>query len=188
MFSLGFFPTAVSGARTAKCNVLFCEIVCVFMDELLLFIDGSVNTRTKIGYGAYLAVSEHGLPPASPGPRVQLRRFAQTSSTKLELQTLLWALSDIQALGRKVVVHTDSQNIMGLRKRRDRFEQHDYRAKNKRRLNNYELYQEFYRMTDQLHCELVKVRGHKAAKQKDDIDRLFTLVDRAARNALRGDK
>jgi ribonuclease HI len=104
----------------------------------------------------------------------------------LELQTLLWALSDIQALGRKVIVYTDSQNIMGLQGRRDRFEQNDYRSKKNIRLHNYELYQEFYRMIDQLDCELVKVRGHQVSNHKDDIDRLFTLVDRASRNALIG--
>jgi ribonuclease HI len=118
---------------------------------------------------------------------VKVRRFEHTSSTKLELQTLLWALRDIQALGGKVIVYTDSQNIMGLQGRRERFEQNNYRAKKNRRLNNYELYQEFYRMTDQLNCQFVKVRGHQVAHQKDDIDRLFTLVDRAARKALRGD-
>jgi len=31
------------------------------------------------------------------------------------------------------------------------------------------------------------VRGHQLLNQKDDIDRLFTLVDRASRTALRGD-
>ena len=103
------------------------------------------------------------------------------------MQTLLWALSDIQATGIKVIVYTDSQNIMGLQGRRDRFEQNDYRSKKNERLNNYELYQEFYKMTDQLDCEFVKVHGHQVSNQKDDIDRLFTLVDRASRNALKGD-
>jgi ribonuclease HI len=157
------------------------------MDELMLFTDGSVNTHSKIGYGAYLAVSERGLPLDSLRPRVKVRRFEHTSSTKLELQTLLWALRDIQALGSRVIVYTDSQNIMGLQGRRDRFEQNDYRSKKNKRLKNYELYQEFYRMTDQLDCEFVKVRGHRASNQKDDMDKLFTLVDRASRNALRGD-
>jgi ribonuclease HI len=146
-----------------------------------------VNTHSNIGYGAYLAVSERGLPLDSLRSRVKVRRFEHTSSTKLELQTLLWALSDIQALGsRRVIVYTDSQNIMGLQGRRDRFEQNDYRSKKNKRLKNYELYQEFYRMTDQLDCEFVKVRGHRVSNQKDDIDRLFTLVDKASRNALRG--
>ena len=157
------------------------------MDELMLFTDGSVNTHSKIGYGAYLAVSERGLSLDSLRLRVKVRRFEHTSSTKLELQTLLWALGDIQALRSRVIVYTDSQNIIGIQGRRDRLEQNDYRSKKNRRLNNYKLYQEFYRMTDQLDCEFVKVRGHRGSNQKDGIDRLFTLVDRASRSALRGD-
>jgi ribonuclease HI len=157
------------------------------VDELILLTDGSVNTQSNIGYGAYLAVSERGLSLDFLRTRVKVRRFEHTSSTKLELQTLLWALSDIQAWGSKVIVYTDSQNILGLQGRRDRFEQNDYRSKKNKRLSNYELYQEFYRMTDQLDCKLVKVRGHQVSNQKDDIDRLFTLVDKASRNALRGD-
>jgi ribonuclease HI len=157
------------------------------MDELILLTDGSVNPQSNIGYGAYLAVSERLLSLDSLRSCVKVRRFEHTSSTKLELQTLLWALSDIQALGSKVIVYTDSQNILGLQERRDGFEQNDYRSKKNKRLNHYKLYQEFYRMIDQLDCELVKVRGHQVSNQKDDIDRLFTLVDRASRNALRED-
>jgi ribonuclease HI len=158
------------------------------MDKLILLTDGSVNAQSNIGYGAYLAFCEPELSSLdSLKTRVKVRRFEHTSSTKLELQTLLWALSDIQALGRKVIVYTDSQNIMGLQGRRDRFERNDYRSKKNIRLNNYKLYQEFYRMIDQLDCELVKVRGHQVSNQKDNIDRLFTLLDRASRNALRGD-
>ena len=116
---------------------------------------------------------------------MKVRKFEHTSSTKLELQTLLWALSDIQTFKRKVIVYTDCQNIIGLPGRRDRFEQNDYRSKKNKRLINYELYQNFFRITDQLEYELVKVCGHQASNQKSDIDRLFTLVDRASRNALR---
>ncbi len=156
------------------------------MDELLLLIDGSVNTQAHIGYGAYLAVTEPGLAVDSLPDRVKVRRFEQTSSTRLELQTLLWALSEVQAAGRKVIVYTDSQNIMGLPSRRQRLEKNDYFAKNNKRLTNYELYKKFYSMIDRLDCRIVKVRGHLPAHQKEDVDRLFTLVDRAARQALRG--
>ena len=153
----------------------------------MLFTDGSVNTQSKIGYGAYLAVPEPRLSLDSLRECVKVKQFEHTSSTKLELQTLLWALKKTQTLGSKVTVYTDSQNIMGLPERRERFEQNDYRSKKGRLINNYELYQEFYRLTGQLKCRFVKVRGHQVSKQKDEIDRLFTLVDRASRNALRGD-
>ena len=128
---------------------------------------------------------ERGLSLDSLRPRVKVRRFEHTSSTKLELQTLLWALSDIQAVGNRVIIYTDSQNIMGLQSRRERLEHNDYRSKNNKRLNHYALYREFYRMTDQLDCQFVKVRGHQVSNQKDDIDKIFTLVDRASRNTLR---
>ena len=157
------------------------------MDKLLLFTDGSLSTQSNIGYGAYLAVSERGLSFDSVRTRVKVRRFEDTSSTKLELQTSLWALSDIQTLGRKVILYTDSQFLMGLQGRRDRLEQNDYRSKKNKRLNNYELYQAFYRIIDQLDFELVKVRGHQVSNQKDDMDKLFALVDRASRMALRKD-
>ena len=157
------------------------------MDELMLFTDGSVNTRSKIGYGAYLAVFDRDLSLESLRKNIKVKHFEQTSSTKLELQTLLWALNDIQTLGSNVIVYTDSQNIIGLPGRRERLEKREYRSKNNKRLNNYELYEEFYRITDQLDFELVKVRGHQATSQKNDIDRLFTLVDRASRNALRNE-
>jgi len=157
------------------------------MDELKLFTDGSVDTQSNIGYGAYLLVSEPGLSPDALRTCVRVRRFENTSSTKLELQTLLWALSDIHALGSRVIVCTDSQHIMGLAGRRGRLEQNDYRSKKNKhkRLQNFKLYQEFYKVIDQLDCEFVKVRGHQVSNQKDDIAKLFNLVDKASRSALR---
>lgn len=151
----------------------------------MLFTDGSVNTHSNIGYGAYLAVYESGLSLQTLKKCVQVKRFEQTSSTKLELQTLLWALSDINTLGKKVIVYTDSQNIIGLSGRRERLEKNAYRSRKNVRLKNYQLYQNYFSMIDQIGPELVKVRGHQAASQKNDIDRLFSLVDRASRNSLR---
>lgn len=155
------------------------------MHELMLFTDGSVNTQSHVGYGAYLAPPESGLSLDELRSCVKVKRFEQTSSTKLELQTLLWALSEIPAAGGKLMIYTDSQNIIGLPARRERLEQNDYRSSNGRLLNNYQLYREFYRMTDQLDCELIKVQGHRQSKQKTAVDQMFTLVDRASRQALR---
>jgi len=153
--------------------------------ELKLFTDVSVNTRSKIGFGAYLVVSQPVLSLDLLRANVKVKRFENTSSTKLELQSLLWALSNIQALGNKVIVYTDSQNITGLKGRRERFEQNDYRSKKNKRLKNDTLYREFFRITDQMDCKFVKLRGHQGSDLKDDVDILFTLVDRASRNALR---
>ncbi len=159
------------------------------MLNLQVFTDGSVNTKLKVGYGAYLVVSDKNASIEALKDIVKVRRFEQTSSTKLELQTLLWSVSEIITLANErdltLTVYTDSQNIIDLPGRRSRLEQSNYFSSKNKRLNNYELYKEFYRLTSSIKCELVKVVGHKASNKKGDIDRLFGLVDKASRRALR---
>jgi len=157
------------------------------MNELLLLTDGSVNTKLNFGYGAYLAISENEFTVSDLESIVKVKRFEQTSSTKLEIQTLLWALSDVRDFKGKIILYTDSQNIIGLPERRERLEKNDFYSKQNRRIANWELYKAFYRLTDELNIEIKKVSGHKRTSMKDNIDRLFTLVDRASRNALRGE-
>ena len=70
----------------------------------MLFTDGSVNTKCRTGFGAYLAVSEAEISSKVFRNQVKIRKFENSSSTKLELQTLLWALSEIQVGDRKVIV------------------------------------------------------------------------------------
>ena len=159
------------------------------MLHLQVFTDGSVNTQLKVGYGAYLVVSNQSASIDSLKDTVKVKRFEQTSSTKLELQTLLWSVSETIALANErditLTVYTDSKNIIGLPGRRAHLEQNNYFSSKNKRLNNYELYQEFYRLTSGLKYELVKVVGHQSSSKKGEIDRLFSLVDQASRRALR---
>jgi ribonuclease HI len=155
------------------------------MTQLLLFTDGSVNTKSGVGFGAYLAVEAGKRSIETYCTKVNVRRFGNTSSTKLELQTLLWALGEVGGVADRFIIHTDSQSIPGLLRRRVHLENHGFRSNAGRLLNNHELYQTFFTTIDQLDCEFVKVKGHKPSQNKDSTDRLFTLVDRAARTALR---
>lgn len=158
------------------------------MNKILLFTDASVNTKTKIGYGAYLILSDFDSSIEVIRPLVRVKRFEQTSSTKLELQTLLWAINENDVLNRNIVIYTDSQNIFGLPGRRERLTKNDFYTKKNTLINNHELYKAFYKLTDLLDFEIIKVSGHMALKQKEYIDEVFTIVDRAARKALRLEK
>jgi ribonuclease HI len=150
------------------------------MTPLILFTDGSVHPPSRIGYGAYLAVTD-----VTSDPEVQLKRFENTSSSQLEIETLIWALHTLQP--KAVTIYTDSQNIIGLPGRRSRLEDQDYHTQRKKPVKHADLYREFFRLTDQIDCSLVKVKGHRASHLKTDLDRLFTLVDWASRQALRSD-
>ncbi len=155
------------------------------MTTLRLFTDGSVNPKSKVGYGAYLVVLLGVTYSKALKADVKVKKFEQTSSTKLEIQTLIWALTSIQKPAGQIIVYTDSQNIIGLHARRDRLEKNNYLSKRKKPIKNSALYKEFFYLSDQLDCEFKKVKGHKPSRLKDEAERFFTLVDNASRKALR---
>ena len=159
------------------------------MLNLQLFTDGSVNTQLKVGYGAYLVVPDLSAPLDMLKGKIKTKRFASTSSTKLELQTLLWALDEIVTVANQsdvnVTVFTDCQNIINLPSRRAGLEQRNYLTSQNKPLKNHQLYREFYRLTSSITCTFVKVRGHQLTSQKDELDKRFALVDKASRRALR---
>ena len=159
--------------------------------SLKLFTDGSVDTQSNTGYGAYLVVADLNASFEMLRKSVKVKRFESTNPAKLELQTLLWAMTDILSSRMDedlyLTVYTDSQNIVGLPARREQLEKNNFYSSKNRRLNNHQLYKEFYRLTLILNCRFEKVAGHKASGDMDAIDRLFALVDKSSRHALRTD-
>lgn len=153
---------------------------------LKLFCDGSVNPQQKIGFGAYFILEENE-PLDTAKERIHLKKFENTSSTKLEIESLLWALEDGSIKSKSIVVYTDCQNILGLKTRREKLEKNNYYSSTGKIIKNHELYKKFYMITDKLDCSFEKVKGHKKASLKDDIDKLFNLVDKASRRALRNE-
>ena len=152
-----------------------------------LFTDGSSHPQSNIGFGAYLLINDDSKSLDELKKEIKLKMFENTSSTKLEVQTMLWALKDIDIKEEELVIYTDCQNIIGLNDRRKRFETNNYLTKKGKLIANHELYKEFYKLTDNLNCTFVKVKGHKETSQKDEIDKIFTLVDKASRDKLRNE-
>ena len=152
--------------------------------QIYLFTDGSVNPQSGIGFGAYLLLDRLDYLYAKE-TKIELKKFTNTSSTKLELETLLWALNDIDLQKFKIVVYTDCQNIIGLQERREKFEKNSYMTSKGKVIKNHELYKDFFKIIDTLDCELIKIKGHKRSSTKNEIDDIFTLIDRVTRNALR---
>lgn len=155
------------------------------MQKIKLFTDSSVNPQSKIGFAAYLCINEEGLSVEALNAQIKIKQFENTSSTKLEVQGLLWALKDCTKQNASLTVYTDCQNILGLKDRRERFEKNRYLTSKGTLINNHELYKEFYILTDKINCDFIKVKGHKKTHLKDEIDTIFSLVDKASRNNLR---
>ncbi len=168
------------------------------MNSFSIFTDVSLDPGRKLGMGAYLVVpaSFMEVPPDSidkseVAGRLVLRRFEDTSSTRLEVQTVLCAIEDFQnelkgAGPVKLQVYSDSQCVAGLLDRRQGLEAGSFISKAKnRQITNASLYHKFYKFHDQLGFEVIKVAGHTCSCSHNTVHRIFSCVDREVRQALK---
>ena len=155
------------------------------MKNIKLFVDGSLNPQTKIGYGAYLLLDDDTIYSDDLKTKLVLKRFENTSSTKLEVQTFLWSIKDIDCKDYFINVYTDCQNLITLPSRREKLESNNYYTSKGKLIKNHELYKEFYLLMDKYNCNLIKVKGHKKNSLKNEIDKIFNIVDKVSRETLR---
>jgi len=167
------------------------------VNSFALFIDVSLNPKLKRGVGAYLIVptsflevSPDNIERSEMVERLRARRFECTSSTKLEVQTVLWALEDYRnelKISRpgKLRVYSDSQCVAGLLRRRPGLEVNGFLGKRTNRLlKNASLYHTFYEFYDELGFDVIKVSGHSRSCSHNTVHRIFSFVDREVRKAL----
>ena len=157
------------------------------MKKIKLFTDSSVNPQEKIGFGSFLIIEDENLTLENLKKNIKIKRFENTSSTKLELQTFLWSLEEIKNKDVIIEVYTDCQNIIGLQDRKEKLKKNNFYSSSGKLMNNHELYKEFFEKIDKLDLVFIKVKGHKKNSLKDEIDTIFNLVDKASRSALRNE-
>jgi len=114
---------------------------------------------------------------------IKIKRFENTSSTVLELQTLLWALLEISES--KIVSYTDSQNILSLLARKERLIKNGFVSRSGKLVRNHLLYKGFFEAIEGRNIVFNQVNGHMPSGRRHGVNEFFALVDRASRNALR---
>ncbi len=168
------------------------------MKNYSLFTDASVGPKLKVGVGGHIIVPESFLrnPPnlikvSELDKILVLRRFEDTSSTKLEVQTVLWALEEyctgpiISGPG-KLHIYSDSQCVEGLLSRRARLESSGFHSRGGNRLlRNAPLYGRYYEFHDRLKFDVTKVAGHTRSRSRNTVQRIFSFLDQKVRKALK---
>jgi ribonuclease HI len=162
------------------------------MNDIALFTDVSVDPGLKLGVGAYIALpASLRIEKSEVAARLNVRRFEDTSSAKLEIQTVLWALEEYQRGSRipghgKLLLYTDSRCVSGLLKRRPGLLARGFLSRGTNRpLRNAPLYRAFYEFHDELGFEVIKVEGHSRSGHRDGAHLIFSFVDREVRKSLR---
>ena len=168
-------------------NILYKDIK---LEKIELFTDSSVNPQSKIGFAAFLVKNDKDIILEKLNKSIKIKKFENTSSTRLELQALLWAISDIEKeksdLSNILIeVYTDCQNIVNLKNRKSKLVENNYQSGTGKLIKNHDLYKDFFKIESRLNLNIIKVKGHKKTILKDNIDNIFNLVDKASRSTLR---
>ena len=149
----------------------------------LLFCDSSFDPRSREGFTAFLQMdSMDRVEPTFDAVRFAL--FTNTTNTRLELHGVLHGLQGA-ADGTEVTIFTDCAAIPNLPARRAGLESSAYTSRKQRTLANADLYQALFSECDRLVLTFVWTKGHKPARERSPAERIFGLVDRAARQRLR---
>ena len=127
------------------------------MQKIKLFTDSSLGPYNKIGFGAYLILNDENESLEELNEHIKIKRFENTSSSKLELQTLLWALEEIANNNISIEIYTNCQNIIGLENRRKKLEKNHFYSTSGKLMKNHDLYKDFYLKLDELSLSFIKV-------------------------------
>ncbi len=163
------------------------------MNKYLLFTDVSLNPKLKLGIGAYLLIPEHIIstePDYINKPdlvnQIVVRKFENVTSTKLEIETVVWALENFKEnfniKDTSLKIYSDSQCVCGLLGRKENLERNNFISKGSGNiLNHTELYKKFYDLQNELKFEVIKVKGHAPKGTHDSVHRIFSYVDQHVR-------
>lgn len=171
--------------------------------HVTIFIDSSYNPGRRLGVGGFLCIpncpdevlaNKNVLEELYAPDAVKIRIVEHTTNTRLELQTLLWALESLkldnetktfEKMG-SITIYTDCRTAVDLLRRRKRLESVHYLSKRKgTTLVNADIYKSIFTLYDQLSPKLVWIKGHTSEKDRIGIQRIFSEVDRLVRNRLR---
>jgi ribonuclease HI len=140
------------------------------MQKIKLFTDSCLDPYNKMGFGVYLILNDENESLEELKENIKSKRFENTSSTKLELQTLLWALDEIADKNVIIEVYTDCQNIIGLENRRDKLEKNHFYSTSGKLMNNHDLYKDFYLKLDELSLSFIKVNERNTLIKLSDYN------------------
>ena len=159
--------------------------------HLVIFTDASFNPRIRTGISGYLLLLGSKDCPITKDISslpIKTKLFRNTNCTRLELSSIILALNASKKLTGhlEITIYTDCKTAYDLPSRRIRLEKCNFKSeRTKKTLANADLYLKFFKLFDELRPNIIWIKGHKAAKNKDNIDMIFSHVDRTTRRILR---
>lgn len=143
------------------------------------FCDGSFDPKLRIGVIGWCIGNNN----------VKLETIIDTNNTQCECKAVLNLLKDITELNfnNTYVIYTDCESLINNIKNKEKIINNNYVRKNGNPINNIEIYKQIFEILDILKIKInfKHVDGHKPTKNKSNLDKKFSVIDKLVRNELR---
>ena len=168
------------------------------MPDFLIFCDSSFDAKSRTGVGGMLILPSNELSSQIPIAelRVITKLFTNMTSARLELTTILWALSFFKKSFSEekankpyypdTMVFSDCKTILDLPSRRDQLQRRGFKSKRTNQpLSNADLYKKYFILYDEIKTQIIWLKGHSSSRYHDVVQSIFSRVDKTTRARLR---
>jgi ribonuclease HI len=130
---------------------------------------------------------------------IKLKTINDTTNTQCECEGVLNILKEITEITeiteinvinktyKTYIIYTDCESLINNIKNKEKIKNDNYLRKNMNPINNIEIYKQIFEILDisKMKIEFNHIDGHKPTKQKNDLDKKFSKIDKLVRNELR---
>jgi len=142
------------------------------------YTDGSCHTKLKIGaWAAIIFIDSKEI--------VLKNTELNTTNQRMELLAVLNVLDYLKTNHfdkTTIIIYTDSQYVVGIEGRMDRFKLQDYKTKKGEAIRNEDLVRELVRFIEIMNINFVKVKAHQKETETKNYNR---VVDKLCRKMVR---
>ena len=156
-------------------------------DTAFIYTDASYSKAhdlAVIGFAGFAGVDQHRLTPLSE-LELHFEVISEKNNIRSEVRAAIMGLKSCPKHS-NVVLYSDCHAVTKLPQRREKLERQKFISQSSGLvLNNADLYQRFYLISDELNLEIHWVKGHSPNKNLDQVQQNFAYLDKQVRNKLR---
>lgn len=142
------------------------------------YTDGSCNTKHKIGaWAAIIFLNDKEI--------IIKNTEENTTNNRMELSAVLNVLEYIKTYeieNSKILIYTDSQYVVGIERRIEKFKLQEYKTKKGEYVRNEDLVKKLVHFIETMQIDFIKVKAHQKEGNTFNYNR---YVDKLARKLVR---
>ncbi len=167
---------------------------------MIIVSDAATSAPKEMAIGVFFCLPESDLTQYSTfstdnlaltlADKIIFKKYVCKKSTWAEIKTVIDALYHTEKISkteRNIELYTDCQSVIDLLgRRKDKLQKNNFITRSGKILQNAELYQELFKLTEKFSIQTFKIQGHAPDQHRHTVqEKIFSVLDKLCRRKLR---